>query len=42
MAIKNRDSVYNEISKVALFDSFKTQEFILEAVMGSDILELST
>ena len=42
MAIKNRDSVYNEIRKVALFDSFKTQEFILEAVMGSDILELST
>ena len=42
MAIKNRDSVYNEIRKIALFDSFKAQDFILEAVMGSDILELST
>lgn len=42
MAIENRDLIYNEIRKVALFDSFKTQDFILEAVMGSDILELST
>ena len=42
MAMENRDAIYNEIRKVALFDSFKTQEFILEAVMGSDILELST
>lgn len=42
MAMENRDAIYNEIRKVALFDSFKTQEFILEAVIGSDILELST